>query len=53
MHSLGWGEGGDAWKWRRRLLALEDEHVKECCELLHSIVLQVDMVHKWLWQLHT
>jgi len=24
---LGWGEGGDAWKWRRRLLAWEEKLV--------------------------
>jgi len=30
MFLLGWGEGGEAWKWRRRLLAWEEELVIEC-----------------------
>ena len=25
MHALGWGEDGEAWRWRRRLLAWEEE----------------------------
>ena len=28
MFSLGWGEGGEVWKWRRRLLAWEEEKLK-------------------------
>jgi len=27
MYSLGWGEDGEAWKWRRRLSAWEEEKV--------------------------
>jgi len=40
MWRLGWGEGGEAWVWRRRLLAWEEESVRECSVLLHNIVLQ-------------
>ena len=39
MASRGWGVGGGAWMWRRRLFAWEEECVKECCVLLHDIVL--------------
>ncbi|AES90772.1 hypothetical protein MTR_4g097730 [Medicago truncatula] len=32
MYSLGWEEEGEAWKWRRRLLAWEEGKVRECCD---------------------
>jgi len=35
MYSLGWGEDGEAWKWRRRLLAWEEEKVRECCNFFN------------------
>ena len=44
MCLLGWGEGGDAWGWWRRLLAWEEDLMKEiylcflilfCRKLLH------------------
>jgi len=41
MYSLGWGEEGEAWKWRRRLFAWEEEKVRECCDILTNIVLQL------------
>ena len=34
MSSWGWGEGGEAWKWQRRLLAWEQEKLRECCMLM-------------------
>jgi len=40
MFSFGWREGGEAWKWRRRLLAWEEDQVTECCVILSNIVLQ-------------
>ena len=30
MCALGWEDGGDAWSWRRRLWAWEEEMVEEC-----------------------
>jgi len=30
MATRGWGEGGNAWRWRRQLLAWEEESVREC-----------------------
>lgn len=41
IESLGWEEEGRAWEWRRRLLAWEEENMRECSEVLHNIVLQV------------
>jgi len=42
MFALDWGEDGEAWKWRRRLLAWEEELVGECKNLLHNVTLHVD-----------
>ena len=33
MFLLGWGDGGNAWRWRRRLWAWEEELISECCVL--------------------
>jgi len=52
MFSLGWGESDEAWKWRRRLLAGEEELQSECCVLLSPIVLHADVNDMWIWQLH-
>lgn len=43
MFDLGWGEGGEAWKWMRRLWAWEEELVRECIALLLTVSLQVDI----------
>jgi len=48
MSSLGWGEDGEVWKWRRRLLAWEEEKVRECCEILINIALQRNISDMWL-----
>lgn len=40
MWRLGWLEGGGAWSWHRRLLAWEEESVRECLYLLLNVVLQ-------------
>jgi len=39
MCALGSGEGGTAWRWRRRLLAWEEELIGECRILLHTMAL--------------
>ena len=36
MHALGWGEDGEAWRWRRRLLAWEEELVVEIRNLISN-----------------
>lgn len=43
MFALGWGEGGEVWKWRQRLLAWEEELVGEYKLLLLTMTLQVDI----------
>lgn len=51
MLELGCGEGGETWKWKRRLFAWKQEIVGECCWLLSNVVLQDDEIDKWQWQL--
>jgi hypothetical protein len=53
MFELGWGVGGEAWKWRRRLHAWEEGLVLECVGRVSSCVLQVGMIDRWVWKLHT
>ena len=50
MSSLGWGDGGEAWVWRRRLLAWEAELVGECMTLIYDISLQVNVMDEWKWR---
>jgi hypothetical protein len=47
MASLGWMVGGNAWRWRIRLLAWEEESVRECSALLVNIVLQDNLQDSW------
>ncbi|XP_024628614.1 uncharacterized protein [Medicago truncatula] len=47
----GWVEGGNGWVWRRRLLAWEEESMRECITLLVNIVLQVNIHDRWRWLL--
>jgi len=53
MSQLGWGEGGEAWRWRRRLFAWEEEMVGEFILLLANVILQVNKDDRWLWSLET
>jgi len=53
MHHLGWGEKGEAWRWRRRLFAWEEEVVGELMLLLHNVHLQVDRDDRWRWTLES
>ncbi|GAU29725.1 hypothetical protein TSUD_392130 [Trifolium subterraneum] len=53
MFGLGWGVGGEAWKWRQRLLAWEEELVVECVDRLFSVSLQDGVVDRWFWKLHS
>jgi len=39
------------WVWRRCLFAWEEECVRECCALLHDIVLQDHTMDRWRWLL--
>jgi len=49
MFSLGWEEGGAAWRCRIRLWDWEEEMIGECCHLLDNFVLQTDVVDRWHW----
>jgi len=51
MWRQGWEDGGLAWVWRRRLLAWEEEGVRECSVLLHNIFLQDTIHDTWKWTL--
>ena len=44
-------DGGGAWVWRRRLLAWEEDSVRECTLLLHNTVLQENVSDTWRWNL--
>ena len=52
MERRGWGLSGDAWVWRRRLLAWEEETVSECAPLLCNVVLQDHVATKGVSQYH-
>jgi hypothetical protein len=51
MCELGWDEGGEAWQWRRRLWAWEEELLGECRILLSDISLQHNSTDRWVWRL--
>jgi len=46
---LGWAVGASVWLWRRRLLAWEEDSVRECTLLLHNVVLQDNVSDTWRW----
>ena len=50
MCSLGWGGGGEAWVWRRRLLVEEEELVGECMTLLSDVSVQDSIIDVWQWR---
>jgi hypothetical protein len=43
------GEGGEAWKWWRRLFAWEEEMVGECRAILRDVILHVNSPGEWKW----
>jgi hypothetical protein len=49
---VGWEQGGNGWVWRRRLLAWEEESVRECGSLLNNVVLQENIQDQWRWLLN-
>jgi len=53
MSNLGWNVEGGGWKWRRRLLAWEEEEVVVCSSLLTNIVLQDGVEDRCHWNLHS
>jgi len=53
MHALGWGIDGEAWRWRRRLLAWEEDLMVEIRNLLSNVILQESLSDVWLWRPNT
>jgi hypothetical protein len=51
MARLGWEVGGSGWVWRRRLMAWEEDSVRECASLLNNVVLQENNPNQWRWLL--
>jgi len=49
MNDLGWDVGGEAWEWRRRLWAWEEELIVECRTLLVTVSLQANIDDVWTW----
>lgn len=47
MFLLGWGEGGETWKWRRWLRAWEEELLVECRDFRNNVFLQATHEDKW------
>jgi hypothetical protein len=46
MCRLGWELGGNGWRWRRRLLAWEEQLWAECCTIVANVVVQVTFPDK-------
>ena len=44
---------GEAWRWRRRLLAWEEGMLEELILLLFNVNLQVEKNDRWLWTLES
>ena len=51
MSTARWEDGSLGWVWRRRLLAWEEESVRECVGLLNNFVLQDNIQDHWRWLL--
>ncbi|RHN51538.1 putative reverse transcriptase zinc-binding domain-containing protein [Medicago truncatula] len=49
LFSLGVERGGEAWEWRRRLWAWEEEELEECRALLTNVYLQDFISDRWVW----
>ncbi|AES69544.1 hypothetical protein MTR_3g031290 [Medicago truncatula] len=49
LFSLGVEQGGEAWRWGRRLWAWEEEELEECRALLTDVSLQVSVSDRWVW----
>jgi hypothetical protein len=52
MFERGWGVNGEAWKWRSKHFAWEEELLGECIICLTNFSFQVDHVDRWIWMLH-
>jgi len=52
VFASGWGFNGEAWRWRRRLFAWEEDLLRECVARLTSDTLHVERSDRWIWSLH-
>jgi len=46
MFDLGWEEGGEAWRWRRRLWTWEEEMLEACRLLLDGVSVQANIIDR-------
>jgi hypothetical protein len=51
MARMGWEEGGGGWRWRRRLLAWEEDSLRDCVNLLNNVILHENLQDHWRWLL--
>jgi len=49
MFELGWEEGGEVWRWRRRLWTWEEEMLAACRLLLDGVSVQANIIDRWQW----
>ena len=49
LFSRGFEQEGEAWQWRRRLWAWEEEELEECRTLLLDVSLHANVSDKWVW----
>ncbi|MCH94454.1 hypothetical protein A2U01_0015414 [Trifolium medium] len=49
MFRLGWGYGGNGWRWHMQLFAWGEELWGKCCSVLANVLLQVDIPDEWEW----
>ena len=49
MCMLGWEEEGEAWSWRRRSWALEEDLLEECRALIDNVVVHSNAYDRWQW----
>ena len=47
IYDRGWEDGGEVWRWRRRLWVWEEELVEECRILLTNVALQTNVSDRW------
>jgi len=49
MFSLGVEQGGEGWRWRRRLWVWEEESLEELRALLLDVSLLHNVSDRWVW----
>jgi len=49
LFARGFEQGGEAWRWRRRLWTWEEEELEECRTLLLDVSLYANVSNRWIW----